>query len=132
MRSFLGFLFLLFFLVGCYDAFHDPAIISDFKYPVVIKGSMSDVAFNYQIDPGDIFWRMEKGIEYRQLMVFKDDVLFYSVNKEDFDRMLAQNPYKVVIWKLSESGVELISEKEAELINKKLFKPKKRNAQQKE
>lgn len=114
----------LFVLMGCYDRLYGPALVSNFAYPITVKGVLSGKEFNYIMTPGTTSWHMEKDRQYEQISVYRTELLLYTVTQDEMNNKIGAISPKEVIWKLSEEGVELITLKEMLNINKKLYKPK--------
>jgi len=111
----------LFLIVGCYDPIHEPGIINSFQTTIEVKGIVSgDVEFKGKLKPAGLYWERVKGSQYEEISVYKEGKLLYTYSQDELEKLRSENPHKVIIWKLSEDGIELISEKEAYKIHRHL------------
>ena len=124
----------IFFIVGCYDRFYEPGILSTFSDVINIKGQQNGrVNFEGKIKPNSIYWEMVENSKYLEISVYKEDKLLYTYSEEQLERLRQENPNDIIIWKLSEEGIELISKEEAKQIyeenekRKKIKKKKRKN-----
>jgi len=106
---------------GCLDRIHEPGITSAFEYSVNVEGLKSGgVNFKGSLNSGDLLWEMVGDSQYEEISVYKEGKLLYTYSQDELEKLRSENLHKVIIWKLSEEGIELISEKEAYKIHRQL------------
>jgi len=127
-----SFSILLLFVTGCYDKISSPYLISAFPYSVQIEIKISGSKLTKtNFYPGVLLAARRSDQKYEEIHVYKNGTLLFEYFNNDLDQLLRENKNKTVIWKMSENGVSLISDKEAEKIHKELFKPRPRRKENK-
>ena len=119
-------------LIGCYDRFHSPALISGFYVPIKIKEKIKgkDLKITETINtyyPGMILWFMTSGNEFVNIAVYKDNELLFEFDEDVLKNKLATlKKGQEVFWLVDENGLSLIDYKKAHKINEFLEKIRKK------